>query len=117
MRPGDPPTLETSQALFHGMFFDARKFDFSRVGRLKFNIKMGRPERERLDDTLLSPQDFFDVIDYALKLKKLGGRGEPVTTSDGRTIYYADDDIDHLGHAHGRAGSQLSADPVRHGPV
>ena len=44
MRPGDPPTLETSQALFHGMFFDARN-STSRVGRLKFNIKMGRPER------------------------------------------------------------------------
>ena len=37
-----------STGLFQGMFFDARKFDFSRVGRLKFNIKMGRPERERL---------------------------------------------------------------------
>jgi DNA-directed RNA polymerase subunit beta len=36
------------------MFFDPRKFDFSRVGRLKFNIKMGKPERERIDDPLLS---------------------------------------------------------------
>jgi DNA-directed RNA polymerase subunit beta len=41
MRPGDPPTLETATALFNGMFFDPRKYDFSRVGRLKFNIKMG----------------------------------------------------------------------------
>ena len=41
LRPGDPPTLETATALFNGMFFDARKYDFSRVGRLKFNIKMG----------------------------------------------------------------------------
>jgi DNA-directed RNA polymerase subunit beta len=117
MRPGDPPTLETSQALFHGMFFDARKFDFSRVGRLKFNIKMGRPERERLDDPLLSPQDFFDVIDYALKLKKLGGRGEPVTTHDGRTIYYADDDIDHLGNRRVRAVGELLENQFRLGLV
>src|SRR5487761_399092 len=36
LRPGDPPTLETATALFNGMFFDARKYDFSRVGRLKF---------------------------------------------------------------------------------
>src|SRR5262249_55950393 len=117
MRPGDPPTLETSQALFHGMFFDARKFDFSRVGRLKFNIKMGRPERERLDDPLLSPQDFFDVIDYALKLKELGGRGEPVTTPDGRTIYYADDDIDHLGNRRVRAVGELLENQFRLGLV
>jgi DNA-directed RNA polymerase subunit beta len=41
MRPGDPPTLETATSLFNGMFFDSRKYDFSRVGRLKFNIKLG----------------------------------------------------------------------------
>src|SRR5439155_19992838 len=33
LRPGDPPTLDTATSLFHGMFFDARKYDFSRVGR------------------------------------------------------------------------------------
>jgi DNA-directed RNA polymerase subunit beta len=41
MRPGDPPTLDTATSLFTGMFFDPRKYDFSRVGRLKFNIKLG----------------------------------------------------------------------------
>ena len=41
LRPGDPPTLETATALFNGMFFDPRKYDFSKVGRLKFNIKLG----------------------------------------------------------------------------
>src|SRR5713226_2636315 len=35
LRPGDPPTLDTATALFQGMFFDPRKYDFSRVGRLK----------------------------------------------------------------------------------
>ncbi len=52
MRPGDPPTLETATALFNGMFFDSRKYDFSRVGRLKFNIKLGYYTRlkGRLDD-------------------------------------------------------------------
>ncbi|MBI3063040.1 MAG: DNA-directed RNA polymerase subunit beta, partial [Deltaproteobacteria bacterium] len=39
LRPGDPPTLDTAVALFHGMFLDPRKYDFSRVGRLKFRIK------------------------------------------------------------------------------
>jgi DNA-directed RNA polymerase subunit beta len=38
MRPGDPPTIGPAWNLFFGMFFDDRKFDFSRVGRLKFNI-------------------------------------------------------------------------------
>jgi DNA-directed RNA polymerase subunit beta len=52
MRPGDPPTLDTATSLFNGMFFDARKYDFSRVGRLKFNIKLGyfTKLRSRIDD-------------------------------------------------------------------
>ena len=114
MRPGDPPTLETSQALFHGMFFDARKFDFSRVGRLKFNIKMGRPERDRLDDPLLSPLDFFDVIDYVLKLKRVTGEQK---TRDGRTVFYSDDDIDHLGNRRVRAVGELLENQFRLGLV
>ncbi len=114
MRPGDPPTLDTSTALFHGMFFDARKFDFSRVGRLKFNIKMGRPERERLDDPLLSPLDFFDVIDYVLKLKRVVGEQK---TRDGRVIFYNDDDIDHLGNRRVRAVGELLENQFRLGLV
>ena len=40
LRPGDPPTLDTATQLFQGMFFDPRKYDLSRVGRMKFNIKL-----------------------------------------------------------------------------
>src|SRR6266568_6966530 len=52
MRPGDPPTLDTATTLFNGMFFDPRKYDFSRVGRLKFNMKLGYYAglKERIDD-------------------------------------------------------------------
>ncbi|MFN0123951.1 MAG: DNA-directed RNA polymerase subunit beta, partial [Blastocatellia bacterium] len=117
MRPGDPPTLETSTGLFESMFFDARKFDFSRVGRLKFNIKMGRPDRDRLDDPLFSPSDFNEVIDYILKLKKLGGKSEPVTIADGRQIYYQADDIDHLGNRRVRAVGELLENQFRLGLV
>jgi DNA-directed RNA polymerase subunit beta len=44
MRPGDPPTVQTSYRLLEGMF-SIRANLISRVGRLKFNIKMGKPER------------------------------------------------------------------------
>ncbi len=114
MRPGDPPTLDTSKSLFEGMFFDPRKFDFSRVGRLKANIKMGRPERERLDDPLFSPDDFFDVIDYVLKLKRVSGE---VTLPDGRKVFYSDDDIDHLGNRRVRAVGELLENQFRLGLV
>ncbi len=75
MRPGDPPTLETATALFNGMFFDTRKYDFSRVGRLKFNIKLGYYTRlkARMDEKAASlelgdaknlPQaNFYVVVD------------------------------------------------------
>jgi len=58
LRPGDPPTLDTATALFEGMFFDARKYDFSRVGRLKFNIKLyDSQDATHLDHRTLTPED------------------------------------------------------------
>ena len=75
MRPGDPPTLDTATALFNGMFFDPRKYDFSRVGRLKFNIKLGystklkvrmsaaATELELEDARNLPSAPFYGVVD------------------------------------------------------
>src|SRR5205085_2011304 len=100
MRPGDPPTVQTAYRLLEGMFFDARKFDFSRVGRLKFNIKMGKPEMERIEDPLLQASDFFEVVQYVLKMRR-----NPVDDQK-RPIYKADD-IDHLGNRRVRAVGEL----------
>jgi DNA-directed RNA polymerase subunit beta len=102
MRPGDPPTILTAWNLFRGMFFDERKFDFSRVGRLKSNIKLGKPERDRLDQQTLSTSDFVDVIGYVLKMRK--GIGEA-------------DDIDHLGNRRVRAVGELLENQFRIGLV
>ncbi len=99
-RPGDPPTIETATALFHGMFFDPGKYDFSRVGRLKFNIKLGLDTP--LEERTLSSQDFREVIAYLLKLKK--GIG---------TV----DDIDHLGNRRVRAVGELLENHFRIGLV
>jgi len=100
LRPGDPPTLETATALFQGMFFDPRKYDFSRVGRLKFNIKM---ETETpLDKRTLDPADFIAAIKYLLKLRKNVG-----------TV----DDIDHLGNRRVRAVGELLENQFRIGLV
>ena len=74
LRPGDPPTLETATALFNGMFFDPRKYDFSKVGRLKFNIKLGL--ETPLQTRTLDSGDFVAAIRYLLKLRKnIGTRG------------------------------------------
>src|SRR5437764_1708000 len=63
LRPGDPPTLDTATALFHSMFFDSRKYDFTRVGRSKFNIKPpAKNEATDLEKRTLDPEDFYAPI-------------------------------------------------------
>ena len=100
LRPGDPPTLETATALFNGMFFDARKYDFSKVGRLKFNIKLGL--ETPLEKRTLDPSDFVAAIKYLLKLRKNMG---------------SVDDIDHLGNRRVRAVGELLENQFRIGLV
>jgi len=74
------------------MFFDDASSIFPVSGRLKANIKLGKPERDRLDQQTLSTTDFVDVIDYVLKMRK--GIGEA-------------DDIDHLGNRRVASGGEL----------
>ncbi len=100
LRPGDPPTLETATHLFQGMFFDPRKYDFSRVGRLKFNIKLDLDTP--LEKRTLDPNDFYAVIAYLLKLRKSIGNV---------------DDIDHLGNRRVRAVGELLENQFRIGLV
>ncbi|MBX9603762.1 MAG: DNA-directed RNA polymerase subunit beta [Bryobacteraceae bacterium] len=103
LRPGDPPTLDTATQLFQGMFFDARKYDFSRVGRMKFNIKLhDKADATSLDKRTLNQKDFIDTILYLLKLRR--GIG-------------AVDDIDHLGNRRVRAVGELLENQFRIGLV
>ncbi|HWR35629.1 MAG TPA: DNA-directed RNA polymerase subunit beta [Clostridia bacterium] len=103
LRPGDPPTLDTATSLFHGMFFDPRKYDFSRVGRLKFNIKLfEKGDASSLDNRTLEPDDFYGTIRYLLKLRKNIG---------------SVDDIDHLGNRRVRAVGELMENQFRIGLV
>ncbi|HWQ56441.1 MAG TPA: DNA-directed RNA polymerase subunit beta [Bryobacteraceae bacterium] len=103
LRPGDPPTLDTATQLFQGMFFDPRKYDFSRVGRMKFNIKLhDKADATGLDKRTLNSEDFRDTIRYLLKLRR--GIG-------------AVDDIDHLGNRRVRAVGELLENQFRIGLV
>ena len=117
LRPGDPPTVDTATQLFQGMFFDPRKYDFSRVGRMKFNIKLhgsadyapegwaekpNNKDKNPLDRRTLEVDDFVDTIKYVLKLRR--GIG-------------AVDDIDHLGNRRVRAVGELLENQFRIGLV
>ena len=82
------------------MFFNPQKYDFSRVGRLKLNTKLGL--NTPLDEKILHPQDFYEVIKYLLKLRK-----NPVNV----------DDIDHLGNRRVRSVGELLENQFRIGLV
>ena len=100
LRPGDPPTLDSSRSLFENMFFNPQKYDFSRVGRLKLNTKLGLDTP--LDEKILHPQDFYEVIKYLLKLRR-----NPTNV----------DDIDHLGNRRVRSVGELLENQFRIGLV
>ena len=62
LRPGEPPTLETAQAHLDGLFFDAHRYDLSRVGRYKYNKKLSLSDRLKdrvLTQPIISPQGEF----------------------------------------------------------
>ncbi len=103
LRPGDPPTLETATSLFQGMFFDPRKYDFSRVGRLKLNIKLGL--NTPLEKRTLEVRDFIEAIKYLLKMRK---------NPEGK---FVPDDIDHLGNRRVRSVGELLENQFRIGLV
>src|SRR5881398_2433897 len=100
LRPGDPPTLDSSRSLFENMFFNPQKYDFSRVGRLKLNTKLGL--KTPLDEKVLHPQDFYEVLKYQLKLRR-----NPANV----------DDIDHLGNRRVRSVRELLENQFRIGLV
>ncbi len=133
LRPGDPPTLDTANQLFYGMFFDPRKYDLSRVGRMKFNIKL-------YDDASYTPPNWKNDPRHAggnpLDRRTLIGDADQadvdqkLASPDGKdfidTIKYllrlrrgvgAVDDIDHLGNRRVRAVGELLENQFRIGLV
>src|SRR6184192_3185399 len=100
MRPGEPPTEEAVEALFHGLFFNEERYDLSPVGRMKFNRRVGRTELT--GSGTLTNDDIIAVIKILVELRN--GRGEI-------------DDIDHLGNRRVRSVGELAENQFRSGLV
>jgi DNA-directed RNA polymerase subunit beta len=101
LRPGDPPTVEAAKLLFDNLFFNADRYDLSKVGRLKLNYKF--PENKiQVETTTLTKADILSTMLYLCELNN--GRG---------TI----DDIDHLGNRRVRAVGELVENQFRIGLV
>jgi len=100
LRPGDPPTIRSSQALFESLFFNPERYDLSVVGRIKMNYKLG--VSSPLEHTTLTKDDILQVVRYLIDLRN--GKG-------------AIDDIDHLGNRRVRAVGELLENQYRVGLV
>ncbi len=98
MRPGEPPTEDAVQALFGRLFYNPDTYDLSRVGRMKFNARVGRDVAEGA--MTLSNEDILDVVKILVELRN--GRGEV-------------DDIDHLGNRRVRCVGELAENQYRSG--
>src|SRR6187431_2448762 len=98
MRPGEPPTEDAVQALFQRLFYNGDSYDLSRVGRMKFNARVGRDSAE--GSMTLSNEDILDVVKILVELRN--GRGEV-------------DDIDHLGNRRVRCVGELAENQYRSG--
>ncbi len=100
MRPGEPPTEDAVENLFHGLFYSEERYDLSAVGRMKFNRRVGRDEIQGAGT--LSNDDIVDVVRILVELRN--GRGEV-------------DDIDHLGNRRVRSVGELAENQFRAGLV
>ncbi|MBV8702492.1 MAG: DNA-directed RNA polymerase subunit beta, partial [Acetobacteraceae bacterium] len=101
MRPGEPPTPETAEALFRGLFFDPDRYDLSTVGRVKMNMRLGIPAEEVPDSVrVLRKDDLLRTVKTLCDLKD--GRGQI-------------DDIDNLGNRRVRSVGELMENQYRVG--
>jgi DNA-directed RNA polymerase subunit beta len=100
MRPGEPPTEDAVEALFNRLFYSEDAYDLSKVGRMKFNRRVGR--EELTGPMTLTNEDILAVIKILVDLRN--GKGEI-------------DDIDHLGNRRVRCVGELAENQFRAGLV
>jgi DNA-directed RNA polymerase subunit beta len=98
IRPGEPPTSETAEALFRGLFFDSERYDLSAVGRVKMNMRLGIDCDDQM--RVLRKEDILRTIQIMCDLKD--GRGQI-------------DDIDNLGNRRVRSVGELMENQYRVG--
>ncbi|SEK62046.1 DNA-directed RNA polymerase subunit beta [Pseudoxanthomonas sp. GM95] len=122
MRPGEPPTKDAAQNLFHNLFFTFERYDLSSVGRMKFNRRVGR--KETTGESVLFDHKYFSVRNDEESKRLVATNGE---TSDileviqtlteirnGRGVV---DDIDHLGNRRVRSVGEMAENVFRVGLV
>ena len=100
MRPGEPPTKDAAETLFNGLFFSDDRYDLSRVGRMKFNRRVGR--EAVTGSAVLTREDIIEALKTLIEIRN--GRGQV-------------DDIDHLGNRRIRSVGEMAENQFRVGLV
>ncbi len=98
MRPGEPPTIETAEAMFNSLFFDPERYDLSAVGRVKMNMRLELDAEDTV--RVLRKEDILAVVRTLVGLRD--GKGEI-------------DDIDNLGNRRVRSVGELMENQYRIG--
>ncbi len=109
LRPGEPPTRESAQALLENLYFNPKRYDLAKVGRYKVNKKLGLTQP--ITQGTLTEEDIVATIEYLVKLHV--GEDE-MKVSDG-LIPIETDDIDHFGNRRLRTVGELIQNQVRLG--
>src|ERR1700685_4647881 len=109
LRPGEPPTRESAQALLDNLYFNAKRYDLAKVGRYKVNRKLGLelPIRQGT----LCEEDIVATIEYLVRLHA----GEEEMIAGESIIPLETDDIDHFGNRRLRTVGELIQNQVRLG--
>ena len=102
MRPGEPPTLETSRVFFENLFFNPKRYDLSPVGRMKLTTKLSLQDKVGLDVRVLTRDDIIETLRRLIKIN--AGQGRP-------------DDVDHLGNRRVKSIGELLENQFRIGLV
>jgi DNA-directed RNA polymerase subunit beta len=93
IRPGDLATVENSKTLIEGMFFDPKRYDFSKVGRYKINKRLGLDVANTTENRIFRREDLVEIVKEIIKLNN-DPNGRP-------------DDIDNLANRRLRSVGEL----------
>ena len=109
LRPGEPPTRESAQALLENLYFNSKRYDLAKVGRYKLNRKLGLDVELRKGT--LTEEDIVSTIEYLVRLHA----GEEEIEVGETTLPLETDDIDHFGNRRLRTVGELIQNQVRLG--
>jgi DNA-directed RNA polymerase subunit beta len=109
LRPGEPPTRESAQALLENLYFNPKRYDLAKVGRYKVNKKLG--QAQPISQGTLTEEDIVATIEYLVRLHV----GEDEMKAADQIIPIETDDIDHFGNRRLRTVGELIQNQVRLG--